>query len=71
MFRRINQIGDMLQSPRCGNDAAIETKEICEELREYFINKGAISWQQFFSPNFISVAEIKLLSLKSGNIFHI
>ena len=36
----------MLQNPRCGNDAAIETKEICEELREYFINKGAISLQR-------------------------
>ena len=36
----------MLQNSRCGTNAAIETKEICEELREYFINNGAVSWQR-------------------------
>ena len=36
----------MLQNPRYGNNATIETKEISEELTEYFINKGAISWQR-------------------------
>ena len=35
----------MLENLRYGNDAAIETKKIREELTEYFINKGAISWQ--------------------------
>ena len=33
----------MLQNQRCGNNAVVETKEIREELREDFINKGAIS----------------------------
>ena len=28
------------------NNAEIETKEIRKELREYFINKGIISWQK-------------------------
>ena len=39
------KLGDMLQNPRCGNNVAIETKEIHEELREYFINKGG-NWQR-------------------------
>ena len=42
----MNQLGDMLQNSRCGNNAAIETKEIREELRECFINNGAVSWQR-------------------------
>ena len=36
----------MLQNPRYCNNAEIETKEIRKELMEYFINKGAISWQR-------------------------
>ena len=39
-------LGDMLQNSKCGNNAAIETKQIREELMEYFTNKGAISWQR-------------------------
>ena len=35
----------MLQNPRYGNEAATEMIEIRGELKEYFINKGAISWQ--------------------------
>ena len=34
----------MLQNSKFGNNAAIETKDIREELIEYFINKRAISW---------------------------
>ena len=34
----------MLQNSKCGNNAVIKTKEIREELMEYFTNKGAISW---------------------------
>ena len=40
------KLGDMLQNSRCGNNAAIETKEIREKLMEYFMNKVAISWQR-------------------------
>ena len=36
----------MLQNVKCGNNAAIETKKIREELIKYFTNKGAISWQR-------------------------
>ena len=36
----------MLQNSRCGNNAAIKTKEIREKLMEYFMNKVAISWQR-------------------------
>ena len=38
-----------LENSKCGNNAAIETKEIGEEFMEYFINKGASSWQQIQS----------------------
>ena len=34
----------MLQNSKSSNNAAIETKDIREELIEYFINKRAISW---------------------------
>ena len=36
----------MLENSKCGNNAAIETKEIREELMECFTNKGAISYQR-------------------------
>ena len=39
-------LGDILQNSKCGNNAAIEIKQIREELMEYFTNKGAISWQR-------------------------
>ena len=61
----MNQI-DMLRSPRCGYNAAIETKDIPEELREYFINKGAISWQRkqsarIFKTDFFARAQYRPL----------
>ena len=36
----------MFQNLKCGDNAAIETKQIREELMEYFTNKGAVSWQR-------------------------
>ena len=36
----------MLQNSKCGTNAAIETKQIREELMEYFTNKEAVSWQR-------------------------
>ena len=36
----------MLQNSKCGNNAAIETKQIRDELMEHFKNKGAISWER-------------------------
>ena len=40
------KFGDMLQNPRCGNNAGIDRKEIGQELKEYLINKGEIIWQR-------------------------
>ena len=31
----------MLQNSKCGNNVAIETKQIREELMEYCMNKGS------------------------------
>ena len=39
-------LGDKLQNLKCGTNAAIEMKQIREELMEYFTNKEVVSWQR-------------------------
>ena len=41
--REWTMLGDMLQESICGNNAAIETKQIREDVMEYFMNKRGIS----------------------------
>ena len=36
----------MRQNLKCGNNAAIKTKEIRKKLMVYFTNKGVTTWQR-------------------------